>query len=84
MSGMVSKATSYIINLGGMPLYTGVICGGICVLIDIDHPLALAIGIEDGRFLHPYYFAIAVGIIFGCCTYVGGLLIKAVLRKGYA
>ena len=84
MSGMVSKVNNYIINLVGMPLYIGLICGGVCVLVDIDHPISVAVGIADGRFAHPLYFILSCVIIIGCCTFVGRLLYKAFLRKEYA
>ena len=84
MSGMVRKGYRVLADLFGKPFYIGVICGGICVLVDIDHPIAVAIGIVDSRFAHPLYFFISCVIIIGCFAFVGGLLYKAVLGRGYA
>jgi len=65
-------------------LLIGFFCGIVCVLVDIDHFIAYAFGIEYPRFLHPYYFALSIGIIIGCCAYIGGLLVNALLRRKHA
>jgi len=79
--GMVSK-TVRIFGVGiDRSLFIGVLGGCVCSFIDIDHFIALAAGIEYGRFLHPYYLVISIAIIGGCCTYIGGLLLAKVLRR---
>ena len=84
MNEMVRKRLGDLVLGIDRSLVVGILCGCLCVFIDIDHPIALAIGIEDARFLHPYYFILACLIVCGVFAYVGGLLLKAVLRKGYA
>jgi hypothetical protein len=81
MNGLVRKVTDILVRTLGVTLCVGFLCGIINVLVDFDHPISFAFGIENARFLHPYYFALSSGILFGCFSYVGGLLIKSVLRR---
>jgi hypothetical protein len=83
MIGMVSKVNRVLRDTLGSPLYYGIITGCVCVLIDLDHPIALALGIQNARFLHPLYLSIACGIIICCTTLLGGLLLQGVLRRRY-
>lgn len=62
-------------------LCVGFLCGCIGVLVDIDHAISFAIGIEDARFLHPYYLVVGCLIIFSCVAYITGLLFRDVLRS---
>jgi len=82
--GMVRKGYRLSTDLCSKPLCVGIISGFLCVLVDLDHPVAVAVGIADSRFAHPWYFLVSCIIIIGCCTFVGRLLYKAFLRKGYA
>jgi len=67
-------------SLFGIPLWVGVLCGVISVLVDLDHIIAhyWLTGL-DGRFLHTPLLIISCGILFSCCAYIGGLLIWLVL-----
>jgi len=77
---MVRKGYKLLVDTFGEPFLVGIFSGFACLLVDIDHPIALAVGIENARFLHPYYFAFTSGIIFGCFSSVGGLLYKYLLN----
>jgi hypothetical protein len=61
-------------------LLAGFLCGCAGILPDIDHPLAVLIGIEDPRWLHIPLFLIALGFIICSCAYIAGLYIKVVLK----
>lgn len=57
------------------------IFGGICgILPDIDHPIALFLGIEYPHFLHQIFFLIACSVFVCCCAYLGRLCVKVVLK----
>lgn len=77
---MVSERIRLFVSRITSPLLVGICCGVICVLVDIDHFIALPLG-WNPRFLHPYYFALSCGIIVGCCTYVGGRILQKVLKR---
>jgi hypothetical protein len=64
-------------------LFIGLCGGGVCVLLDIDHPIAWSLGFETRRIFHPAYLGIACGIICGIIAYIGGLFFKEVLRRKY-
>ena len=83
MNELVRKRLGDLVLGIDRSLVVGILCGTLCLFIDLDHPIALAIGIEDARFLHPYYFIIACVIVCGVFTYVGGLLLKEILRRKY-
>jgi len=60
----------------------GVLGGTVGVFVDLDHPIAFFLKIENGRFFH-YPILFATFIVFcGLCAYLGGLLLRMVLRKG--
>ncbi len=64
----------------------GILCGGVSVLVDIDHAFAalfttLDPSFTDGRFLHPFFFAAACLLILYLCTHIGRLYVKLVLRR---
>ena len=60
--------------------------GTVSVLVDIDHAFAalfhtLNPSFEDGRFLHPFFFAAACLLILYLCAHLGRLYIELVLRR---
>ena len=65
----------------GVPLYIILLCGLAGVAVDIDHPVAYLLGIEDGRFLHIPLLASAGCIVFYYGAYITGLLVRMVLKK---
>lgn len=51
------------------------------VFVDLDHPIAFLLGIEDGRFFH-YPILFATFFLFcGLFAYLTGLLFAMVLRN---
>lgn len=78
---MVRETFRNMVLVIDRPLFVGIFGGLCCVLLDIDHPIAYAFNIEYARFLHPVYFVIAGGIICGSIAFVGGLLLKEILRR---
>jgi hypothetical protein len=78
---MVSLRNRSLHNSFGIALFAGLYCGIIGVLVDFDHPVAFALGIKDGRFLHPYTLIIGCGIFLACIAYIGGLLFSAFLKR---
>lgn len=85
MNGAMVLKTFKLFILGiDRSLLIGILCGCVCVLVDLDHPIAWAFGLENGRIFHPYYFLISCLVILGCGAYIGGLLFKAILRRGNA
>lgn len=80
---MVRTAYDMVVKIIGLPLCVGISCGVISVLVDLDHPISLALGweISTARFLHPYSLALACVVIICCCAYIGRLLYRNVLNK---
>jgi len=65
----------------GIPLWVILLCGVIGVLVDIDHIIAYYwVRSLDGRFLHTPLLIISCVVLCGCCTYIGGLLLRMVLK----
>ena len=65
----------------GVPLWVIVLCGVIGILVDIDHPIAYYwIRSLNGRFLHTPLLITSGIVLCGCCAYIGGLLIRMVLK----
>ena len=50
------------------------------ILVDIDHPLAIWLGIADKRFLHPYLLIASLIVLCGIGAYLGRLLHRMVLN----
>lgn len=57
-------------------------CFGVCgVLVDLDHAIQIFYPIGFGRVWHPALIVVC-WISLGCfCSFIGGLLVKLVLKK---
>ena len=78
MVSIRSLANSHMLSI---TFLSGLLCGAVSILPDLDHPLSLFLGIENPRFLHYWVFLIACSILFCLGTYLARLLLKAILRK---
>ena len=64
-----------------IPLWVIVLCGVIGILVDLDHPIAYYwLTKFNGQFLHTPLLIISCVVLCGCGAYIGGLLIRVVLR----
>lgn len=57
-------------------------CGVAGVLVDLDHPLAWALGETPDRFLHTPLFVVVCFIVSYTLAYLGRLYGKLVLKRG--
>ena len=68
----MGRKMSWVTRLVGICCITGFMWG---IMFDIDHPIALLLGIEDGRFLHDPFFAGSVVLfLLGIKRYVSLVL----------
>jgi hypothetical protein len=78
---MVFHTLVRFINIHLFALCAGILGGIISVLLDIDHPLSVLLGIDYSRFLHPWVLAICGITLLAMCAYFARLCIIAILRK---
>lgn len=70
----------------GSALRGGILCGIISILVDIDHPIALAYQTNhpeftNFRFLHPLFVAIASLLLLYFAAYCGRLHAQYILMR---
>ena len=59
---------SWVTRLVGICCIAGAVWG---IMFDIDHPIALLLGIKDGRFLHnPFFAGSVILFLLGIKRYV--------------
>ena len=59
------------------------ICGIVGVLVDLDHVISYYLVPQwSGRFLHTPLLVVSSAVLCGLITYIGGLFIRMVLKKG--
>ncbi len=75
---IVSRLHSSLRNPAWFVLGLGVLAFITAPAPDIDHPIAWLLGLDNGRFLHPYFDL--VGTWFIIC----GLILAGTLLGGYA
>lgn len=65
----------------GVPLWVILLCGLAGLLVDIDHPISYYWLTDLSKtFLHTPLLLISCIVLCSCGTYLGGLLIRMVLR----
>lgn len=67
--------------VGVSPLLIFGLCGLVCVLVDLDHPLSVFLQIPTKRFLHSWYLLGSSIILCGVIACFGGLLARDFLKN---
>jgi len=64
-----------------VPFWVILLCGLVGILVDIDHPIAYYLIPEwSRRFLHTPLLIGGCFVLCGCGAYIGGLLLRVVLK----